>query len=491
MEMETQEDGVLKKSVEAGKWLFLSTVFQKTITAASFIALARLLSPEDFGIIAILFIIPNFLDLITTFGFETSLIQTKDNPTLFFNSLWTFNIIKSFFIFIIIFFSAPIISNFFHIEKALWAVRLSGIFTLVPGFSNVAQLFFFKNIDFKKIFIRDAVSSVSYALVAIVLALFYKSFWPLFIANAAQQLTGVIITYILHEFRPRLNFDFKKLLRLVNYSKWIFAQNVSGRIITSAENFLIGKMLNPVDVGLYGRAKALSAIPSSPFFNIINRITFPVYSKIQDSREKIKDGFLKSLDILFFITIPFMFLILESSHQIILILLGEKWFPMELLLKIFGVTTTLTVLVSPAGPIFNALNNPKIQFNINFINITMLIILFLVLMPVFHVLGAGIAALITSFVVFLISFYEIINILKIKIREIIKSLFAPLASSLILFSIGKIALNYTSHINKMSFFFLIGSLGIMYLVLLFLADKFLNIGPYNTFRLIRSEIKIK
>lgn len=485
--MNAEETGALKKSVEAGKWLFLSTVFQKTITATSFIALARLLSPEDFGIIAILFIIPNFLDLITTFGFETSLIQTKDNPTLFFNSLWTFNVIKSFFIFIIIFFSAPIIANFFHIEKALWAVRLSGIFTLVPGFSNVAQLFFFKNIDFKKIFIRDAVSSVSYALVAIVLALFYKSFWPLFIANAAQQLTGVIITYILHEFRPRLNFDFKKLLRLVNYSKWIFAQNITSRSINLVENSLIGKMLSPMDIGLYSRSKSLAAIPSSPFFNIINRITFPAYSKIQDSREKIIDGFLKSLDVLFFITIPFTLLILVSSHQLIFILLGEKWLAMDSLLKMFSVTVALNVLASPTGPIFNALNNPKIQFNISLINIILLVLFFFFLIPYYGIAGAGLAALITSFIIFVASFYKIINVLKIKLYDAIKPMFAPLISSLFLFKIGEITLNQTARINKFMFLVLIILLGTIYFILIFLIGKILNFGPYKTFKVIISE----
>ena len=179
-------EGTLKKSIEGGKWIFLNTFFQKLISAVSFFVLARLLLPQDFGIVAIIFIVPGLIDLILSPDFSTAIVQNREDPYRYLNQIWTFNLYKSAVAAILIFLGAPFIAEFFNAPEAINAVRLSSLIIIIPALANPAQIFFFKNIDLKKIFIRDILAVVTYSSVAIILALFLKSFWALFIGNAAQ-----------------------------------------------------------------------------------------------------------------------------------------------------------------------------------------------------------------------------------------------------------------------------------------------------------------
>jgi len=468
--------------------MFLNTLCQQAIALISFVVLARLLHPQDFGVITILLVAPSFLNLITSVGFEFALIQSKEDPKKYLNEIWTFSIIRTTAIFIVVFFSAPLIAEFFHLEKVIWAVRLSGIFILISGFANAAKLYFFKDIDFKKIFIRDTTGLIFYAVISIFLAIFYKSFWPLFWGQLGQHLSNTVITYILHEYRPRLSFKFRKLKKLIGYSKWIFGQNFIGNAIPVIENTVIGRIIDASGVGLYTRSKSIASLPSAPLYNIFEKVTFPAYAKIQESYEKIKDGFIKSLDILFFFTFPFIMIFWEFGYRIILIFLGEKWIEIIMLLKILLVAVTINTLISLSGPIFNAVGKPKIQFYINSANIVVLIIFLLLLAPRYGIIGIAAAVLINSVIIFLTSFYGLMKILDIKIINAAKPLLIPAISSLLMLGIGKLIFAEFKNINDISFIILTACLGIFYLAFITLFGKWLKTGPYATLKLVSFEI---
>ncbi|MCF7835504.1 MAG: lipopolysaccharide biosynthesis protein [Candidatus Marinimicrobia bacterium] len=480
--------GTLKKSIHGGKWMFFDTILQKAISLGSFLILARFLVPEDFGVIAIILIAPNIADILTSPGFESALIKNKKDPTTYMSILWTFNVLRSFAIFLVLFFGAPIFASFFNAESLIWAFRLSGIFIIIQSLSSGAKIFFLKNIDFKKIFIRDISASLSYAIVAISLAIIYKSYWALFGGYVAQYSISTIITYFLHEFRPRLDFKFKKLYELISYSKWIFGQNLVSRAIPQIENSLLGKLVGATGVGLYTKAKSLASMPSAPFYNIISKVTFPAYSRIQDSFEKIKDGFLKSINILFFITVPVSVLFIEAGHRIILILLGENWIGVDALLRILIVAVTINIFSNLAGPIFNATSRPRAQFRLGFINLITLVVFISILTPIYGTIGAATAFLISSVVTALISLYVIARILKIKIIEIITPLITPLVSSIIILILGKIVLAQTIHISHFGFIALITTLGAIYVTLVYFLGVLLKTGPYKTLLIITREL---
>ncbi|MEK7598913.1 MAG: lipopolysaccharide biosynthesis protein [Patescibacteria group bacterium] len=482
-----EQISTLQKSIEGGKWTFINTVFKNLINFASFLILARFLAPADFGLFTIIFIVPNFMTLVATTGLETALIQKKEDPIPYLNPLWTLGVLKALAIFLIIFFFAPLIADFFNIRQAMTAVRLSGLAVLIGGLSNSAQLFFFKNIDFKKIFIRDIAGSLAYGAIALTLAVFYKSFWPLFWGVVAQSASSTASTYFLHKFRPRFSFQFQKFLSLINYSKWIYGQNLVDRIAPTIENSLIAKMTGAEKTGLFTKAKSVSSVPIAPFYNIIDRVAFPSYARIQNSYEKIRDGFVKSLDVLFFLSVPVAFLFIEASHRLILIFLGEKWIGMNTLLKIISASFAVSAFSSGALPIFNAVGKPKIRFWIMLINLSALSIFLFALIPVYGILGAAITILITDIIVSLVAVIMLIKTIAFKLTDAIKSPLIPVIASLIVLAAGRTALKYLEPVADATFIILIIFLSALYLIITMLAGKFLRLGPYATLKLIVSE----
>ena len=482
-----EQAGTLKKSIEGGRWTLINTVSRSLINFFTFLLLARLLAPGDFGILTILLIVPNFIILISATGFEAALIQKKDDPIPYLNSIWTFNILKSLASFAVIFFAAPFIASFFRIPEALLAVRLSGLIVLISGSANVAQLFFFKNIDFKSVFIRDMAGSIAYSAVALTLSVFYRSFWSLFWGTIALHLASTFSIYFLHEFRPRLDFRFGKLLPLTNYGKWIYGQNMMDRFAPTIENSLIARITGATEVGLYTRAKSLAGIINSPFYNIIDRVAFPTYSRIQDSYAKIADGFLKSLDVLFFVSVPVALLFMGAGHRIVLILLGTKWLEIGSLLTIISLAFAVDAFSTSAMPVFNAVNKPGIKFWIQLVNLTSLSAFLFILIPGYGIRGAAMAILATSAIVSLLAVIVLKKIVAVRFREIVKAPLIPLLASLAVLAAEQSISNYLEPMTDIGFISLISLLGALYCALIVLAGRVFRIGPYPTLRLIASE----
>ena len=260
-----------------------------------------------------LFSLSRLIDLILSPDFSTAIVQNREDPYRYLNQLWTFNLYKSMLCAAVFFFGAPLIADFFQAQEAVNAIRLSSLIIIIPALANPAQIFFFKNIDFKKIFIRDILAAIAYSSVAITLAFFLKSFWALFAGNIAQMAIASATTYSLHHFRPKISLKLNNLLSLWGCAKWLYGQGLVNRVVPSLENGLVAKMTNAHQLGLFNRAKNLAVIPVSPFYNIIQRVTFPAYARLQDSYEKIKDGFIKSLYVIFFISVPTAILFLKPA----------------------------------------------------------------------------------------------------------------------------------------------------------------------------------
>lgn len=483
------EEGTFHKSVESGKWMFINTLLQRVLSIGTFFVLARLLTPEDFGIMAIVLLVPPLLDLAFTIDFDSALIQrTHENPRSYFHTIWTINIIRSFIVFLSIYFVGDFIATFFHIEQAAMAIKLGGLFILIQGFANVAQLLFFKEMDFKKILFRDIVSRLAYSATAIFLAWHFRSYWALFWSQIILYSAATIATYFLCSFRPKFTFSFTRLRHLFSYSKWLYGQSMLGEFAATLENAIIGRLMGPIDVGFYTRAKALASTPTSPLISLINKVGFSAYARIQDDTEKIKDGYLKMLNILFFVGIPFTVVVLLEAPRLILIALGPSWIGLTKLFQILVAASIFQIITSTSGSLFNALGLPKHALKINIIHTTILSALLIVLTILYGTIGTAMSILIASLLISIIILIKFHQLIRIQIRDIIFPFLIPLISSLLTFAIGSIITKIT--LGDFAYIVFLGFLGAMYLLLIALAGIKLRKGPYQTLKVVVEELNI-
>lgn len=483
--------GTADLSIQAGKWMSLGIVLQKFLSLITFIVLSRVLLPEDFGFISIITIVPATLDILTSFNFESTLIHKKIDPRPYLNSIWTFNLLKSLFIVFLVAISAPLIVNFFNLSPdKIWLARLSGLLIFIPNIANIGQFYLFRDLDFKKIFFRDISSTFAYSTGTIVLGLFLHSYWALFGGLIIQNLVGVIASYFLHPYRPNFSKELGCLTDLGGYSRWIYGQAIVGQLGSTIENSVVGKFSGPSNMGLYIKAKGLAMAPISPISTIVKKVGFPAFARIQNSQEKIAEGGIRSLDLLFLFAIPFISAIVFGGEEIVLFLLGPNWLGMTDVLQIMVIALSIsTFSVSMTDPLFNGIGLPKIQFNIRLIHTGVFVLLLLIFTPLEGIIGAAYATLLSSLFILFYYFYQLRKYLKyIPFRKITISLLSVLLATIITSLLGIYLKNILPLESHLIFVITGLGLGSFYLLITYLIFKLWRSGPWGTIIFVTTPI---
>ncbi len=477
---------ILQKSLSAGHWFFLDVVMQKVLIFGSFFITARLLTPEDFGIIALAMIYPHLLDSLTAIAFDLAITQKKDGEEKpYLNAVWTFNLLRLGLVFCVVFLSATFAADFFNASHAVFLFQLSTLPLLFQAMSNIGQIYFFRNIDLKKVFIRDMFHYGTAAVVSIVGAILLHSYWALFIGSVSGIFVAAVSTYFLSSYRPRVDFKLQKLRPLLKYSEWVFGQGIVTRIAQTLEDTLVGHFTNATSVGFYSKAKSLAYAPTSPLGNIISKIGFSAIVAVQDSLSRVREGFYKSFDLATAVALPFVAAIWIAGDRLVLIVLGPTWLGITPLLGILVVVAALnSSILNISTAMLNALGKPQLVFRLNMLSLVCAVIFLPLLVVQNGIQGAATAILLTSIAV---NTYSLFLINKIIDPSWIRlggsaavTLFA--ASLPLLFTPLLLKFELT---NTTWGFLLIGVLmGILYISTILFFGKFFQKGPYGTLLII-------
>jgi|GEM_PF-1184665 len=476
----------LRKTLTAGQWYFVNMLGQKIFVFGTFFITARLLTPADFGIIAIAGIYPAFIDALTALSFESVLVQKKAGEEKhYLNVVWTFSVLRAFTIFSIVFFSAPFITHYFHAEGYLLLFRLSGLLFLIQGLGNIGNIYFFRNLDFKKVFFRDLALQSTSSVLSIMGAIYLHSYWALFIGNTAGVFAAALSTYVLHPYRPSFDFNFTKLKPLFGYTRWIFGQDLLNQSAKTLEDTLVGRFATPTNIGIFSKAKGLSHVVTSPLSSIIGKISFSTFSQIQDSHQHVREGIYKTIDLLAGVALPFLVAIIIAGHRLILVLLGPQWVDMYQILILLTIIATLdTVIISLGRPIFNALGKPQFTFTTNAVYLGILIAFLPILVPLNGTFGAATALLMASIASSIITLILINKLVHLKWSRIIETIAVISLGIALPIPLCYYLLQFPFAYQTIGFLLLGVLIGICYFsVLIFIGKKY-DKGPYRTYLVI-------
>lgn len=490
----TGNKSVYKQSIQGGKWIIISNLTQKFLSLITFFILARLLNPQDYGIITIVFLISGFFLTISSVDFEKALMQraSMDEEIACLDTIWTFNFIKSSALSILMFFLAPFLASFFNISQHAEILRWGALLIFIPGLSNSRQYYFFKNIDFKMIFLRDNVGQLFYIFTTFFWIFFVsQSVWALFAGHIARYIASVIMTYVLHPHKQVPGFQFAKLKSLFSYAKWVTGQNILDYIIGMIDSLYVGRLLGPYQLGLYGKAKEISFMPVSPLFTIFDKVGFAAYAKLQNKLEKIQDGFIKTFDVVTAITLPVFFLFLAEGELIIQLALGQKWLGIVAPLKILAAVAIFSSLVVISRPIFDALGYPKINFKANILQLISSVVLIYFGARYGGANGVALAMLFSWMIILVFVIFKIRPILKLgwdkfygSFFSVVFSISAVLLVCAPLFFLNMFVLTSTAFSVTLIIFY-----GLFYVVCLWFTGRLFAHSPWHTFLSILKEIR--
>ena len=262
--------------VRGGIWVFALRMTNRGLGLVRIIVLARLLSPEDFGLFGIAILSISVLETFSNTGFKAAIIQRQENTESYLDTAWTVSVIRGIFLFLCLIFSSPYIAEFFNSSQAEMVIRVIAISTLLFGFRNIGVLFFQKELEFNKQFTYELSGTLVELTVAIILAIKLQNIWALVYGNLAANFVRLFLSYLIHPYRPRLKFDMERFRELFGFGKWVLGSGILIFLITQGDDIFVGKVLGVAALGLYQMAYTFSNLPATEICHVISQVTFPV-----------------------------------------------------------------------------------------------------------------------------------------------------------------------------------------------------------------------
>lgn len=319
-------------------WRFLERTGAQAVALVVSIILARILTPEDYGIIALITVFINILNVFVDSGLGTALIQKKNADDVDFSTVFFTNIIFCIVLYILIFFTAPFLASFYKKEELTAIIRVLSITILVSGIKNIQQAYISKTLQFRKFFFATLVGTIIAAIVGILLAFQGLGVWAL----VAQQLTNLIIDTILLwitvKWRPSFVFSFQRLKVLFSYGWKLLVSALLDVSYTNLRNLIIGKKYSSEDLAFYTKGELFPKAIVGNINNAIDSVLLPTMSEEQDDKIRIKQMTRQAIKVSTFCIAPLMMGLAACSSNIISLLLTDKWLPSVPYLVIFCIT---------------------------------------------------------------------------------------------------------------------------------------------------------
>ena len=322
------------KTVKGVIWSAVDRFSAQGIQFVFSILIARLLMPEDYGVIAMLGI---FMAVSQTFidsGFGTALIRKIDRTETDFSTVFYFNIAVASVFYAILFFSAPAIANFYEtplLESVTKVVALNLIINSLSGIHN-AKLSI--AIDFKS---RAKISIITTLLTgAVGLWMAYAGYgvWALVVQNLFSSVLRTVMLWIIVKWHPKLVFSWKSFKELFSFGSKLLASGLLDTLYNNIYTLVIGKVFSPSTLGVYSKANALAEFPSSNITGVLQGVTFPVLSTIQNEEERLADAYKRFLRLSAFVVFPLMVGLSAVADPFIRLALTDKWEGAIILLQI-------------------------------------------------------------------------------------------------------------------------------------------------------------
>jgi len=423
----------LKKQTISGiKWTFIANIIQRVLTFGATVILARILSPADFGLFALAFVMIDGFHVFKSLGFDSALVRRKEDVDKAANTAFFLIPPMGIILFLILLIIAPLGAKFLNNSSVANVIRALAIIFVISCFGKVPQTILYRNMLFKYKSIAEISSIFVYVITAVTLALNKLGVWSLVIAYILRNLIQISIEWYFSKWKPTFKFDKKIAWEMFHFGKYVLAGGIVWFLNNNLDNIVVGKLLGVAMLGYYAISRNISNFLSDFLLGKMGGIMYPAYSKIQDDIEEVKRVMFKMLKYISIFAFPFSFGLFIFAPDILRIIFGEKWLPATDILRILCFVGIFNSLGTAIWPIFLARGQSKLDFQINSIQVAIFFILILPLSLILKVKGVGLAVLLSTVISFTIGLIRIKKILNIKLIMIFRPIKLGLICSLVM-----------------------------------------------------------
>jgi lipopolysaccharide exporter len=368
-------NSVLKGALFAvsGRWI------GRLIGMASTVVLARLLLPEDFGVVAMAFIVLGLASTFLDIGVNVALVRNAHASDVHFHSAWTLRLIQTALVAAILLVVAPFAGDYFRDARVGPVIMLLALNVVLGSLENIGIVSFQKQQRFDREFRYMFVNRVFAFVCTVSLAFWLRNYWALVLAGTAGTVFTVVHSYVAHSMRPRLSFE--RVREILVVSQWMLVQNVGLYLDTSLHKIFVGRRDDTSVMGAYSLAAELAALPSTELLQPLNRVLFPAFVAVRHDLAQLKKAFLLAQGVQVMVALPAAIFLALLAPDLVPVLLGDKWGSAVPLLQTLAIGSALGAIQISAWYVSVTLGRERQSAYLTWAQVVLVALLVLVILP--------------------------------------------------------------------------------------------------------------
>lgn len=472
-----------KRSIKSGYWVFALRFATQISGVVKSIIVFNFLFHQNLELIIVANLLMAILSTSTESGFHAALIQKKEDINDYLDTAWVIDIFRGILLFTLIFCIAPLFASFQRlvapedVPLAIWVIRAMGGCFLIRAFGNIGVVYFRKDLEFHKTFWLQMAGTITDIVLSIVLVLVFRSVWGYVIARLLASVVNLIMGYLLCSYRPKFHFVPAKARQLWRFGKWLFGGNIIVYLLNEGDDWFVSFYLGAGPLKLYRYAYRFAQIPATYITNTMSQVSFPAYAKIQRDIARLREAFMKVLQMTSMVSIPVAFLIFMLGPDFIKLFLVKESYAMIPIVQLLAVKGLLKSLGSTLGPLFKAMGKPQMLVSLNCVQLVILAILIYPLTRYWGIVGTAVSTILIGVLVNPIFLFRSCHLLGCSPWRMLRPSVFPFISSCIMAIVILLMKHLIAEESSIILFFEYLTAGIIiYLVFLITLDFVFDLG---------------
>jgi len=404
--------GYSRQAMKGVSWLGAFRLLFRSFSYIKLAIIARILSPESFGAADVAIIVLAFVEIITETGINVFLIQEKDDIDDYINTAWVISIVRGFLVGILVYLCSSLISAFFHSTDSQWLLVLISIVPIVRGFINPSVIKFLKDLEYNKQFYYKSSIAIIEVISVIFFVLLLRDASGIVWGMVISAIWEVMLTFMVASPRPLFSFSLNIFFKIIKRGKWLTFAGIFDYLYLNLDNIIVGRLLGTSSLGLYMRAYGLSLLPITEISDVFNQATFPIYVKMRNDTERLKNAFFKTLMTVAVCVIPVGLLFYMFPREIIRVVLGDQWISSVVVLQTLAFYGIIRAILRTAIGFFYSLQRQDIVTKLTAINLIGLAVTVIPFINLWGLVGAGLSAVFGTVLSIPFTVYYVNSVLK-------------------------------------------------------------------------------
>lgn len=422
---------LVKQAFRGAAWLGAFRFLSQSISWVATVIIARILLPEDYGLMEMATILTGYVVLFSELGLGSAIIQRETATEEELSSLFWLIFFWGVFLSMVCLLLAYPTAMIFHDPRVLRITQAVAILYVIGSLMIVPLGILNRNLEFKTIGFLDAISVLTSSFCMVVIAKTGGGVWTLIGGSIIKEFTKCVLLFSITPWKPRFRINFPEVKSYLHFGLFVAGSRSMGYIYSKSDSFFGGRLLGAGSLGYYSMAQQLSSIPNEKIVSLINNVSFPIFARYQDKRDEFNSFFLKLTNMIAFIVLPIYLGGFILAKDLIPGILGDKWVPVIFPFKVFCLSQILISISTPVSWVNIAQNRPQWGLYIG------VICMFIMPLSFYFAAKKGLDALVLPWVTvdpaLRIGFtYVTLRKINVRVVEYLKCILNPLLGALVM-----------------------------------------------------------